>query len=743
MPPKQEARLLALKTALGADALVVRSASIQEEISRLFQIEVELSSEDGQIDFDQVIGQSATLRLDVGQKGKRFFNGFVNRMTQLGNKGGYAHYRAVIVPWLWLLTRTSDCRIFQEKTVPDIIEEIFKLYGFSDYKLKLTATYPKWEYCVQYRETAFNFVSRLMEQEGIYFYFEHSDGKHNLILADSISAHNPFPGYSDITFHELESGGEGREVITEWAVEKELQPVKYALNDFDFKKPKSPLLSSSNTSRSYGKAEYEIYDFPGEYLEHGEGQRLTDARLNELQSQYEVLQGEASARGLAAGSIFKLKNHPRKDQNREYLVTRVKMEVDAGEFASGGEPTGEGEFFSCRFSAIQKSQQFRAERSTPKPIVQGPQTAIVVGPSGEEIYTDEHARVKVHFHWDRHDKSDQNSSCWVRVSQHWAGKQWGSIHIPRIGQEVIVEFLEGDPDEPIITGRVYNADQVPPYGLPANKTQSGIKSRSSKGGSTANFNEIRFEDKKGSEQVYIHAEKNQDNIVENDETTNVGHDRTEEVKHDEKITIGNNRTEKVGVNEDITIGSNRTEKVGSNEDITIGANRTEKVGANESIDVAANRTRNVGGNESVTVAIARTHNVGAAEAINIGAAQAVDIGAAQTVNVGAMQSITVGANQSTNVGANQSTDVSANQTNSIGGDRSSTVGKNDTLSVSKKLAIDAGDEILIKTGDASILMKKDGTIQISGKDVTIKGSGKIGVKADSDVTIKGSKVAAN
>ena len=727
MPPKQEARLLAIKTALGPNVLAVRSISLREEMSRLFQIEAELSSEDAAIDFDKVIGQPATLRLEIGQKGKRFFNGFVSRLTQSGNQGGYAHYRAVLVPWLWFLTRTSDCRIFQEKTVPDIIEEVFKHFGFHDYQLKLSASYQKWEYCVQYRETAFNFVSRLMEQEGIYYFFKHEDGKHTLVMADSISAHNPFPDYAEVPFFELEEGAAGREAITEWAVEKEVQPVSTALNDFDFKKPKTSLLASSKVTRQHGKAQFEIYDFPGEYIEHAEGDRLTDVRLNELQTNYEFLEGQASARGLASGCTFKLKNHPRKDQNREYLLTGVRLQADAGEFATAEQGPGEGEFFSCSFTAIPKTQQFRPERLTPKPIVQGPQTAIVVGPGGEEIYTDEHARVKVHFHWDRHDQSDENSSCWIRVSQHWAGKQWGAIQIPRIGQEVIVEFLEGDPDEPIITGRVYNADQVPPYALPANKTQSGIKSRSSKGGSTANFNEIRFEDKKGSEQVYIHAEKNQDNVVENDETTNVGHDRTETVGHDEKITIGNNRTEKVGVNEDITIG----------------ANRTEKVGANESIDVAANRTRNVGGNESITVAITRTHNVGVNEAINVGAAQEINVGAAQTVSVGAAQAISVGANQTTNVGVDQSNSIGSNQNDDVGKDRNTSVGQNDNLSVSKKLAIDAGEEIMITTGQASIHMKKDGTIQIKGKDITVEGSGEINVKASKNITMKGQKILQN
>lgn len=696
MPIKQDNRLLAIKTSLGPDVLAVRSITVQEQISRLFEIEADLGSEDGEIDFDKVIGKAVTLRLNVGQKDKRYFSGIVSRFVQVANQGGYASYRATIVPWFWLLTRTSDCRIFLDKTIPEIIKEVFSDNELNDYQVKLSGSYEKREFCVQYRETDFNFVSRLMEQEGIYYYFEHKDGKHTMVLADSISAHRPHPGYAEIAYYDLEEGAGGREVITDWTVEKEAQPVASALNDFDFKKPKTALKSSSNVTRNYGMAQAEIYDYPGEYVEHGDGERLADVRLNELQTQYEILHGEASARGLAPGCNFKLKNHPRPDQNREYLVTGVTLNVDAGPFAAAGvnNPT-EGEFFSCAFTAIDKEQQFRPERTTPKPLVQGPQTAIVVGPSGEEIYTDEHARVKVHFHWDRHDNSDENSSCWIRVSQYWAGKQWGAIHIPRIGQEVIVEFLEGDPDRPIITGRVYNGEQVPPYGLPANKTQSGIKSRSSKGGSDPNFNEIRFEDKKGEEQLYIHAEKNQDNVVENDETTKVGHDRTEEVGNDEKISIKNDRTEDVGNDETISIGGNRTESVEKDESITISGNRTEDVSKDETITIGGGRTESVSKDESITIS------------------------------------------------GNRTEDVSKKEQVTIGDERNVTVSKNDVLSVGKKLMVDAGDEILIKTGSASISMKKDGTITIKGKDITLDGTGKINIKASSDVVIKGSKVTQN
>ena len=564
MPITQENRLLAIGTALGADVLSVRSISVQEQISRLFSIEAELSSEEGEVDFDQVIGHPVTLRLELPEKKTRYFNGIVSRLVQMANKGGYAHYHATIVPWLWFLTRTADCRMFQKKTIPQIIEAVFTGHGFHDYKLSLTGTYPENEYCVQYRETDFNFVSRLMEREGIHYFFEHENGKHTLVLADSSSAHKPFPGYDAIDFHELEKGTVMREVVTDWTVEKEVQPVAYALNDFNFEKPKTSLLSNSNVTRQYGGAQFEIYDYPGEFVEHADGDRLAKIRVEELQSQYETLRGHSSARGLAAGHTFNLKKHPRDDQNREYLITSVTLHADAGEYASGG---SSGDFFSCNFTVIDSQQTFRPSRLTPKPIVQGPQTALIVGPKGEEIYTDKFGRVKVQFHWDRYSKADENSSCWIRVSQEWAGKKWGAIYLPRIGQEVIVEFLEGDPDRPIITGRIYNGDAMPPYDLPAEKTKSTLKSNSSKGGN--GFNEIRFEDKKGSEQIYVHAEKDQEIKVKNDRKERIERDRHLVVKGDKLERIFGERHERVGKSHFEKLRQDRNVEVAGDDSVLI------------------------------------------------------------------------------------------------------------------------------------------------------------------------------
>ncbi|MEQ1641455.1 MAG: type VI secretion system tip protein VgrG, partial [Novosphingobium sp.] len=596
MAATQKHRELELKTPLGEDVLLVRDFAMAEELGRLFAIELELLSAEN-IKFEDLLGQNVTLRLNLAGDKKRHFNGYVSSISQALDEGRYARYFATVHPWLWFLTRTTDCRIFQNKTVPEIILEVFKDFDYATYEDNTRATYRKWDYCVQYRESDFNFVSRLMEQEGIYYYHKHEEGKHTLLLVDDPHIHESIPGYEEIPYYPPDKTAlRDQECISGWHLKKQLQPCAYALNEYDFVKPHADLKADSKISREHNEAVHEIYDYPGEYAESGDGRSYARTRIQELHTQYEQAQGLGIARGLITGGLFTLSGYPRDDQNREYLVVSVHHSIrcDSLEVGDGG-----GTSYSNQFTAIDSKTPFRPARTTPKTIVQGPQTAVVVGPKGEEIYTDEHGRVKLQFFWDRYGKKNENSSCWVRVSQLWAGKTWGGIHIPRMGQEVIVEFLEGDPDRPIVTGRVYNGDQTPPYALPANKTQSGIKSRSSQGGTGANFNEIRFEDKKGSEQVYIHAEKNQDNIVENDETTNVGHDRTEDVGHDEKITIVNNRTEKVGVNEDITIGSNRTEKVGIDESITVGANRTKSVGASETCTVALQRTHLVGINETI------------------------------------------------------------------------------------------------------------------------------------------------
>ncbi|MHB8473112.1 MAG: type VI secretion system Vgr family protein [Gammaproteobacteria bacterium] len=753
-------RVMEITTPLGEDVLLFYRMYASDELGRLSEYRIELLSAKGDIDLDKILGHNVTVKLELPEGEIRYFNGYVTRFAQIGMHGRYHLYQATVHSWLWFLTRTANCRIFQELTVPEIIAKIFDDHPqVADVKQELTSSYRKWEYCVQYRETDFNFVSRLMEQEGIYYYFRHVDGHHTLVLSDSISTHAAFSGYGSLAFIPQERTGRlEHERILEWNLVREIQPGRYVIDDFDFKKPSVELQVKDRVTRNHELADYEIYDYPGEYVTVHEGEQYVRARIEELHSQFEMARGTANARGVCPGNLFKLTGHTRTDQNSEYLVVATQHTLEYNEYEAM-ETTSAGASFDCRFTVMNSRQPFRPLRRTPKPTVQGPQTAVVVGPAGDEIYTDKYGRIKVQFHWDREGQHNENSSCWIRVSHPWAGKNWGMVAIPRIGQEVIVDFLEGDPDQPIITGRVYNAEQMPPYELPANMTQTGIKSRSSKGGGGANFNEIRFEDKKGAEQVFIHAEKNQDIGVENDESHWVGHDRTKNIDHDETshikhdrtetvdnnetITIGVNRTEKVGSNETITIGSNRAEHVGANETISIGANRTENVGANETITIGATRTITVGATETATVALQRTHTVGINETISVGAAQEITVGAAQTVTIGANQTVNVGADQSISVGANMSETVGGDQSYSVTGGRSASVGKDDALKVAKNLVIDAGDSVTIKTGSASITMKKDGTITIKGKDITVDGSGKINIKASSDVVIKGSKVGVN
>jgi type VI secretion system secreted protein VgrG len=604
-PPKptQAHREIAIATPLGTDKVLLRSVSIREQMGRLFQMEAELASEKADIDFDEIVGKNVTVRLNLVTAAKvRYFNGFVSRFVQTEGHGGYARYRATIVPWLWFLTRTADCRIFQDMTVPEIVQKVFSDHGFNDFKDSLSATYRKWEYCVQYRETDFNFVNRLMEQEGIYYFFEHENGKHTLVMADSASAHSDFPDYGTIAFKPKGHAGSAKGDINQWVLQKEIQTGAYALNDFDFEKPKKDLQAKSTKSRGHAAADFEIYDYPGDYMEHGDGESYAKIRIEELQIQHEVLQGEGIARGLCTGSTFKLDKYPRVDQNRKYLIASASYHLDGGDFEAAGE--AQGDFFSCHFAAIPATEAFRVARVTPKPLIQGPQTAIVVGKSGEEIWTDKYGRVKVQFHWDRYGKADETSSCWVRVSHAWAGKKWGSIYIPRIGQEVIVEFLEGDPDRPIITGRVYNGQSMPPYELPANATKSTLKTFSSKGGE--GFNEIRFEDKKGEEEFFIHAEKNQEIRTKNDVHEWIGNERHLVVKKDQVDSVEGDKHLKVKGNTvtniegdlGLTVKTDRLVEIKGNEHLTVGTDFCEKVGGALNVDVGSNLNEKAGSNFS-------------------------------------------------------------------------------------------------------------------------------------------------
>ncbi len=737
-----------ITTPLGEDLLLLHMSG-QEALGRMFHYQVSLRGQKEDIDPNAIIGKAVCVEVETEDDESRYFHGFVSRFSQQGRSTNYANYSADIRPWLWFLTRNSDCRIFQEMTVPDIIKEIFDIHGFSDYEFRLNSGYRTWEYCVQYRESDFNFVSRLMEQEGIYYYFLHKEDKHTLVLTEGYSGHDAIAGESEIAFHHSDTGvRHGERSISNWASSCELQPGTYALKDYDFKKPKSDLSANRAIPREHANANYEIYDYPGEYTETSDGEQYALARIEELHANFAQVGADTDARSMSCGGLFTLAEHPRDDQNAEYLVTEAQYDVAVNDYSSAEAEAQEP--FQCSFAAILSSSNFRSQRTTAKPAVQGPQTAKVVGPAGEEIFPDEFGRVKVQFHWDRYGESNENSSCWIRVGQTWAGPGFGSQFIPRIGHEVIVDFLEGDPDRPLITGVVYNADNMPPYSLPGSKTQSGIKTRSSPGGSAANCNEIRLEDKAGSEEFYVQAEKDYNQVVKNNRTESIGVDRSLDVGNDKSESVGNDRTENITNNNSLTVGNDETISIGANETITVGANHAESIGADKSLEVGGNHSESIGSNMSVnvgsnlteTVAINYAETVGVAMELTIGAAFTETVGAAKIQSIGAAKSVNVGANSSENIGSNKSVSTGGNLSVSVGGSHSEKTTKDYSLNA-KKVTINADEEISIVTGKASITMKKDGTFNINGKNVDLTASGKMNAKASKNLTMKGKKILQN
>ncbi len=772
-------RAATIATPLGATLLTFTHLTGRDAISRCFAFTVGFVSEDANIDPLAMLGGAVSIEGEAGDN-KRWFSGMVSefRLTRL--EGKLAHYEAIVRPWLWFLGNTTDCRIFQEMSVVEIVEDIFSKYPSAKFEKRLQGSYPAREYCVQYDESDLDFVQRLLEHEGIMYFFEYADGEHTLVLVDAMSKLKPAPGYATVPFHH--EGHQTRrdvEYITDWVPGSSVMPGAYAHTDYDFKKPGADLMALSSQPAGHKQAEGEHYRQPGAHLDVGRGDTIAAIRREELQAPHRRVRAAGTARGLQSGCTFKLERFPRDDQNQEYLVISAEYRLIDPGYATGVE-TG-GETFRVTMEVAPTSQPFRPPRRTKRPVMRGPQTATVVGPSGEEIFTDEYARVKVQFHWDREGKKDQNSSCFVRVSQTWAGSGWGFIQIPRIGQEVIVDFIEGDPDRPIITGRVYNAAEMPPYDLPGEATKSGWKSNSSLGG--GGYNELMFEDKAGSELVNFQAQKDHNLLIKNDRTKLVQHDQSDRIDNNAKHSVGVNLDEDVGNNKTVKVGVNQTTDIGQHDTETVGVNRALTVGANETISVGANSTETIGSNHTQTVALiqtitvggARIDSVGAAETRTVGAVQTNQIGAARSVSVGISQSHTIGASDSWSIGAGQSVQIGGGQTVKIAKDQSTDVGagrsakiaKDDAtqvggarslkiakgslvevgegsaIKVGKALLIEAGDSIVIKTGSAAIAMKKDGTITIEGKDITIKGSGKINVKASSDITMKGSKINQN
>jgi type VI secretion system secreted protein VgrG len=511
--------------------------SAREALGRPFSYTVDVLADDDTLDFSKLLGQIMTVELELDVLATRQFSGYVTEVGLVGELGRYVRYRAELRPWLSLLGHTSNSRIFQGQTVPDVIKQIFRDHGYSDFSEALGPDYRHWEYLVQYRESDLNFVSRLMEQEGIYYYFKHADKKHTLVLSDSYSSHEAVPGYEQVPYFPPHEGERReRDHVDGWRSSRQMRAGAFVIRDFDFENPRLLPTSQLVQPKDHAKADSELFDYPGEFHDQDQGDVQVRLRLEEQQSDYEVARGSSNARGLQTGALFQLTDFPRDDQNKEYLITEAQYDLRVNDYESLGQGNTD-QVYRCEFKAINSRTPFRALRITKKPVVEGPQTAIVAGDPKQEILTDQYGRIKVRFHWDRADKKNDDGCCWVRVAQIWAGAGFGGIHIPRIGQEVVVDFLEGDPDRPLVTGCLYNGDNAPPYELPKNMTQSGIKSRSVLGGSADNFNEIRFEDKKGEEELHVQAEKDYTELVKNDQSSNIKHDRSVTIGHNDTLSI--------------------------------------------------------------------------------------------------------------------------------------------------------------------------------------------------------------
>ena len=714
------------------DSVDVRQFRFAAEMSTLFEATVVALSENPDIDFEAVAGQPGTLTLRWGDMVSRTITGVVRTFGQVqAEDRGASTYQWTIVPTLWLTNQRRNHRMFQHMSEVDIVIKLLEEWGITPV-LKLSETYKKRKYRVQYGESDFRFICRMLEEAGVSFYFDW-EADCSLVLSDAPQAS---PERPPLPFRDNPTKAD-REHATAVRIERNVRPGKYTIRDHDYRLPPSYNLIGSaqggpGVEKRLERFEYSpgaflfesdkgeatpIADDKGKYrMDEGAGQALAQKRLEAKRGSSKVVMFETNALDLAPGSVVTFLDHPKSDlaPGKRYLIVASEMR---------GSRNAEWSHM-CR--ALSADAPYRPELATPKPVVHGVESATVVGPPGEEIHTDEFGRVRVHFHWDRESAMDEKSSCWIHVSQPWGGTGFGATNLPRVGQEVIVDFLGGDPDRPVITGRVYTNIQKTPYKLPENKTQSGWKSNSSPGG--GGYNEMMFEDKKGQELVRMQAEKDLHKLVKHDEEVKIGNDRTKAVGHDDALTVGNDRTRMVGHDETVSIGNDRTRLVGNNEAVTIGNSRTKSVGINESMFVGINQNEQIGANRSVQVGANHVETIGANMALTVGMAKAETVGLASVETVGGAKALTVGAAYAITVGGMMSTDVARDQTQTVGQSQSETIGTTKTVT--------AGEKITITCGASTITMDKDGKIIVSGKDIFVEAQGVVNVNAQGDVNVE-------
>ncbi|PZD62670.1 type VI secretion system tip protein VgrG, partial [Pantoea ananatis] len=581
------------------EGLLFRRLSGSEALSQSFVLQAELLSTDARIDRKSLLGKPVTFTLPtdglLSAVNPRYING---KITQIGVRseelGGvrYAVYGLTVEPDLWPMKRDRNLRIFQSQTVPQIVQTLLKEYGVN-VETRLAGSYRVWEYCVQYQESSFDFISRLMELEGIYYFFRHEADKHTLVLCDAPDQHQSFPGYETIAYHVTPSGGSvTEEGVSQWALSESVTPGMYSTDDYDFRKPNAWMLQARQNPASPTPGSVDVYDWPGRFVEHGHGEYYARVRQEVWQVEHHMVSGSGTATGIAPGYTFALLNAPHFSDNGKYLVTSAHYDFEENSYASGDVGATR---HNIDFRVLPAAVTYRAKPETPWPKTHGPQTAKVVGPKGESIWTDKYGRVKVKFHWDRLAKGDDTSSCWVRVSSAWAGQGFGGVQIPRVNDEVVVDFINGDPDRPLIIGRVYNEASMPPWALPAAATQMGFLSRS-KDGTADTANALRFEDKAGEEHLWIQAQKNMDTNVKNDETHSVGGERSHYVAKNELHRVEANQSQAVKGGTEILTGQGKVDAVVEQYVLASGT-QLRLVSGESAIELNANGTINLIGKD--------------------------------------------------------------------------------------------------------------------------------------------------
>jgi len=569
----QNNQLIAVQTQLGQDYFLLTGLSGQETVSQLFEFDLDMVSHDLAVDETQMVGMNVTFSIMPREGDRSYFNGFISHFVagEASDLSG-RHYHAHVVPWMWFLTRAANSRIFQNMNVVDIVEKIFSDHGFSDFEFRVQGTYNPYEYKVQYDETDFNFVSRLLEHEGIFYFFRHQNGRHTAVFGDAPSVFQPgqLSSVPYVTSPQWEH-------LHRWQHSFEFRTGKWTLDDYDFKKPQTDLTVSQPTVVPIpSMKQYEFFEYPASYTEKNTGSTLARTRIEREEAEYHVVHGQGMVTGFRVGQTFTLQHHDLlpDEVGKQYALLSVSHTAHDTSHVSN---TNEAAYYSNGFVALPAKTKYHPPRQTHTPLMHGPQTAVVVGPKGEEIYTDQYGRVKVQFRWDRYGKADENASIFMRVSQNWSGNKWGGMIIPRIGMEVIVEFLEGDPDQPIVTGCFYNASAMPPDALPDNKTRSVFRTHSSPNAS--GFNEISFEDKAGSEQIFVHGEHDQDIRIKNDAREWIGNDRSLMVQQDQMeqvsgakhLQVSGNHNEQIGATMSLSVASDWQQKIGSNSVLTAGS----------------------------------------------------------------------------------------------------------------------------------------------------------------------------